>query len=164
MPAVDVHLTIAAIDFNDGRDEDDHVRADVLDVGGVVDGEAVGELHERGGRAGFRRVDGAGDVVDGHRGVDEGFGFGVIEVDLAGVAELGETRLVFGGVGQDFGIGDGGGDHLAAFFRVADGIDLDAWAGGLKQAEVFIDILGVGQEIGRAGDVAKHLGRCGDGL
>ena len=94
MPAVDIDHAIAAIDFDDGRDESDDVRADVLDVGRVIDGETVGELHQRRGRAGLRGVDGAGDVVDGRGLSDERRGFGIVHVEGARIGELREARIV----------------------------------------------------------------------
>ena len=164
VPLVDVDHAVAAIDFDDGGDEDDHVGADVLDVRRVVDGQAIGELHQGGGRAGFRRVNGAGDVVDGPGLVDELAGGGVVEVDGAGVRQLGQAGVVGLGAGEQFRVGDGGGDHLAAFFRVADGEDLDAGTGGLEEAEVFVDIFGVGKHVRRAGYVAEDFGGRGDGF
>ena len=164
VPAVDVDHAVAAIDFNDRSDEHDHVLADVLDVWGVIDGEAVGQLHECCGRAGFRRVDGAGDVVDRKRLIDQRFGLGIVQTDLARVGELGKARVVFLVLIQQLGVGNGGGDHLAALFGVADGEDFDARTAGLKQAEVFVDIFSVGQHVWRSGYVAEHFDRRGHGL
>ena len=65
LPLVDVDDAIAAVDLDDRRDQRDDVIANVLDVGRVVDRETIRELHERRRRAGFGRVDRAGDVVDG---------------------------------------------------------------------------------------------------
>ena len=67
VPLVDVDHLVAAVDLDDRRDQRDQVVADRLDVFVVVDGQAVGELHQRGRRAGFGRVDRAGDVVDRRR-------------------------------------------------------------------------------------------------
>ena len=140
------------------------MRADLADIGRVVDGEAVGQLHERGGGAGLSGVDGAGDVVDGDGLVNELGGSGVVQMQGARVAELGETGVVLLGGLEQFGIGNGGGNHLAAFFSLSDGKDLYAGARGLKLPEVLVDILGIGQVTGRAGDVAEDRGRGWDGL
>ena len=164
VPPVDIHHAVAAVDFDHRRDEHDHVRADVLDVGRVVDGQAIGQLHQRRGRAGLGRVDGAGDVVDGPGLVDELARFGVIEADRARVGKLGQARVILFRAREQFRIGDGGGDHLAAFFGVADGEDLYPRAAGLQHAEVLVHIFGVGKHVGRAGDIAQHLGRRGDGF
>ena len=57
-------MSVSYLDFNDWRDERDDVRADEFDVGRVVDGQPIGELHQRSGGACLRRVDGSSDVVD----------------------------------------------------------------------------------------------------
>ena len=157
VPAVDVDHAVAAVHFNHRRDQHDHVRADVLDVRRIIDGEAIGQLHQRCRRAGFDGVDGAGDVVDRVRLIDQRAGLGVVEIDGARIAELGQTLLVGIGVLQQVGIGNGHRDHLAAFFGVADGEDLHARAGSGKHAEVLVDVFGVGQHVGRAGDIARAL-------
>ena len=66
MPFVDVDHAVAAIDFDDRSDQRNHAVANLADVRAFVDGQSVGEFHQRGGRAGFRRVNGAGDVVNGN--------------------------------------------------------------------------------------------------
>jgi hypothetical protein len=53
VPAVHIDHPVAAIDFDNRRDQSDDVRADVLNVGRVVDCKAIGQLHKRGGRARF---------------------------------------------------------------------------------------------------------------
>ena len=156
MPAIDVHHAIAAIDFDDRSDQRDHAVANFVDVGAFVDGEAIGQLHQRGGRAGFGGMDRAGDVVDRDGLGDELVGFRVIELDGARIGELRETRAIFFEIFQILRRGDGHGDHLAAFFRFADGEDLDARAGLFEQAHVFVHVFGVGQDSGRAGHVAEH--------
>ena len=109
-------------------------------------------------------MNGPGDVVDGVGLVNQRAGLGVVEVDGARIAELGQALLVGVGVLKEVGIGDGHGDHLAAFFGVSDGDDLYARAGSRKQPEVFVDVFGVGQHIGRAGDIAQGLCGRGNGL
>ena len=96
--------------------------------------------------------------------IDEVAGLRVVEVEGTGVGELGESGLIGGGAGEQFRIGDGGGDHLAAFLGFADGEDLHARAGGFKHAEVLIDVFGVGKHVRRAGNIAEELGGGGDGF
>ncbi len=81
MPVVEVDHAVAAVDLDDRRDQRDHVRADLADVRRVVDREAIGELHQRGRRAGLGRVDRAGDVVDRRRLRDQRLGFRVVHAD-----------------------------------------------------------------------------------
>ena len=38
VPLVDIDHAVAAVDFDHGRDEHDHVRANELDVGRIIDG------------------------------------------------------------------------------------------------------------------------------
>ena len=56
MPVVDIDHAVAAIDFDDRRDQRDHVVANRSHVRAVVDGEPISEFHQRGWRSGFRRV------------------------------------------------------------------------------------------------------------
>ena len=164
VPLVDVDHAVAAIDFDDGSDEHDHVGADVFDVGSIVDGQAIGELHQSRGGAGLGGVNGAGDVVDGPGLVDEQAGLGVVEADFARVGKLGQARVILFRASEKLGIGDGGDDHLAAFLSVADGEDLHAWTARLQQAKILVDIFGVGQHVGRARNVAENLGRSRHGF
>jgi len=164
MPAIEVDHAVAAVHLDDRRDQRDHVGADVLDVGRVVDGEAVGELHQRGGRAGLDRVDGAGDVVDGDRGVDERGGLRVVHPDAAGIGEPGQARVVLLPVREQGFVRDRDRDHLAALLGAADGEDAGARGGLGQQAEVAVDILGVGKDARGAGHVAEDAGGRGDGL
>jgi hypothetical protein len=53
VPAVDVDHAVAAIRFDNVRNEHDHVRTNEFDIRSVVDCETVGVFHERGGCAGF---------------------------------------------------------------------------------------------------------------
>ena len=72
---------------------------------------------------------GAGDVVDGRGVGDQIAGFRVVIAEEARVGELREALFVGGCIAQDGLVGDGGGDHLATLFGVADGEDLDARRG-----------------------------------
>ena len=155
VPAVEVDHAVATVDFHDGSDERDDALANFANIGAVVDREAIRELHERGGRAGFRRVNRAGDVIDGRGLRHEAVGLGVVELDGARIGELRETRAVFVEVLEIFFGGDGDSDHFAAFFGGADGEDPRARGGLLEKAHVFVHIFGVGEDAGRAGDVAE---------
>src|SRR5579859_7474029 len=54
---------------------------------------------------------------------------------------------------------DGHRDYFAAFLGGADGENFDARGGLLQQAHIFVDVSGVGQDAGSAGDVAEnHFG------
>jgi len=65
--------------------------------------------------------------------LDEGAGLGVVEVDGARVGELGEAGLgLASALFSRSASAMADGDLFAAFFSVADGVDLDARAGGLK--------------------------------
>src|ERR1019366_301307 len=164
VPAIDVPGAVAAVHFDHGSNQRDHVIADGLDIGALVHGQALGELHEGGGCAGFRGMDGAGDVIDGRGGGDQLIGLGVVKLDGARVGEFGEAGAVFVEPGEQGLRGDGHGDHFAAFLGLADAEDLDARGGFLQQAHVAIDVGRVGQDAGRSGDIAQHRLRSGNGL
>ncbi len=162
VPLVDVDHAIAAVDFDHGSNKHDHVRADVFDIGRVVDRETIGEFHQGRGSSGLWGVDGAGDVVDRPRLVDDLANFGVVETDRARICKLGQARVIFFRAGKKFWVGDGGGDHLAPFLGVADGEDLHPRTARLQQTKIFVHIFSIGKHVGRAGDVAQHLGWRGD--
>ncbi len=155
MPAVDVHHAVAAIDLDHRRDQGDQVVADLPHVGALVDRQAVGELHERGRRAGLRRVNGAGDVVDRDARRGEPGGAGVVEADRARVGELGEARPVFLRLREVLLRGNRHGDPLAPLLAGADGEDAHPRRGLRQQAEVAMDVGAVGEDSGRPGDVAE---------
>src|SRR6185437_13092445 len=164
VPVVDVHHAVAAINFHHGRDERDDVVANVLNVRAVVHGEAIGQLHEGAGGAGLGGVNRAGDVIDGYGGGGDAVGFGIVHVDSAGVGELGELGAI-GLEAREIGFGgDGDGDLLAALFGVANGVDADAGGCLGEQAHVFVDLFGVRENAGGAGDVAEDLLGRGHGL
>ena len=96
--------------------------------------------------------------------IDQVARLGIIEVDRARIGQLRQPRLVLLCARQQFGIGHGGGDHLAALLGVADGEHLHARAGRFKHAEILVDVFRIGQHVGRAGNIAQHLCRCGHGL
>ena len=65
VPVEHVDHAVASVDFDDRRDERDEMIADVPYIRTLIDGQPIGELHERRRRARFRRVDRARDVIDG---------------------------------------------------------------------------------------------------
>ena len=156
VPFVKIDHAVASVDFDDRSDQRNGAVANFLDVRALIDGEAIGQLHERGGRAGLGRVNRAGDVVDGHRFGDELVGFRVIELDRAGITELAQPGAVFLQIFQIFFRRNRDGDHLAAFFGLANGKDFHTRTGFLKQTHVAVDIFGVGKDSRRAGHIAKH--------
>ena len=164
VPLIDIDHAIAAIDFDNGSDQRDDAVADFADVWAFIDRQAIGKFHQRGGRAGFGRVDRAGDVIDGNGFGDEFVGFGVIELDGA------RDRQASPGAGdfvEIFQVGfrrDGHGNHFAAFLGGADGENFHARRGLLEQAHVLVDVFGVGKDSRSAGDVAEDNFRSRNGL
>ena len=150
VPFVDIDHAVAAVDFDDRSNQRDGAIANFLDVWAFIHGEPVGQLHQRGGRARFRRVNRARDVVDGHGLRDELVRFRVVEFDGTRIGQLGEASAILVEGFQIFFRGDGHGDHFAAFFGLPDGVDLHARGGLLQQAHVAVDILGVRQDSRRA--------------
>ena len=94
VPVVNVDHAIAAVDFDDRRDQRHHVVANRFDVRAVVDDEAISQFHQRGWRTGFGRVNRAGDVIDWKRSGDEAIGFGFVHVDRSRIGELRESRAI----------------------------------------------------------------------
>ena len=64
-------------------------------MGAFIDGEAIGQFHQRGRRPCFRSMQSAGDVVDRHRRGNQLRGLLVIHLDFARIGELRETRAIF---------------------------------------------------------------------
>jgi hypothetical protein len=166
VPAVDVDHAVATVHLDDRRDERDHVLADIADVGALVDGETVGELHQRRRRSGLGRVDGAGDVVDRHRRGEERLGLGVVaairvfgRLQRARVGELGQPGLVRLPVLQVLLGRYGDDDPLAPLLALADGVHLDAGRRRRQHAEVAVHVGGVRQDLGRSRYVAEHRAR-----
>ena len=100
MPVVEIDHAVAAIDFDDRRDQCNHARTDVLDVRRIVHREPVSKFHQCGRCAGFDRVDRAGDVVDRCRLRDQLIGGGVVHADTAWVGELGQACIVSVATGE----------------------------------------------------------------
>jgi len=77
-------------------------------------------------------------------------------VIVRGSASFGEARAVLLEFGDDRLRRDRDCDHLAAFFGLADREDFHARARLLEPPHVVVDLFGVGQLAGRAGDVSEH--------
>ena len=164
VPFVEIDHAVAAVHFNDWSNQRDDAVADFADVGTFVDGKAVSQFHQCGGCARFRRVDCAGNVIDGDGFGDEFVGFGVFEMDGA---RVGEFRKALAVLLEVFEIGfrrDGHGDHFAAFFGGADGDDFYARRGFLEQAHIFVHVFRVREDAGSAGDVAEDSFGRGHGF
>src|SRR6185437_13380084 len=155
MPFVEVGHAVAAIHLDDGGDEGDDVVADELVVGAFIPGDAVGELHQGSGGAGFGGMNGAGDVIDRHGLAGDLLGAGVVKLDGARVGQLGEQGGILLELGEVGLGGDGDGDHFAPLFAVANGEDAHARRSRSQHAHVPVDEGRVGQDVGRAGDVAE---------
>ncbi len=160
--AIDVDHPVPAVNLHDGRDQDDQVLADRLDVRRVFDGEPVGQLHEHLGRAGLRRVDRAGEPVE-RPGLAHHLGrHGVL--GLAGVGEPGGDLLVAVDPSQVLLAGDGREDHLPAPLALADGPYPHPRGRRLERAEIGVDVLRIRELLRRADDIAQGLPRRGDGV
>ena len=164
VPAVDVDHAVAAVHLHHRGNQRDDVIADGLDVGAVVHRQPVGQFHERRGRAGFGGVDGAGDVVDGRGSGHQAIGLGIVEMDGAGVAKLRQAGAILVELRHQALRRYGDGDRLAALFGLADAEDFDPRRGGFQHAHIAIDLGGIRQDAGRAGDVAEHGFGSGHGL
>ena len=157
MPFVDVYHAIAPIDLHHRRDQRDDVRADELHVGSVVDRQPVSEFHQRGGRAGFGRMDRAGDVVNRERLADQRLRFGVIQPQCSRIGKLCQACAVLLGLSEQSLIGDCDGDHLAPLLAMADREDLHPRTGRGEQSKVPIHVFRIGQNVRRAGHIAQNF-------
>ena len=166
MPVINVHLAVAPVDFDDGRDQRNHTVADRFDIRALVNREAIDQLHQRGRRAGLRRMNRARDVVNRRRSRHDPVRLRVVHIDRARVRQLREVRAVRVEL-REVRLGrNGDRDHLAALFGLADREHLHARAGFLDQPHVGVHFVRVGQDVGRAGDVLedghrrRHRLRC----
>src|SRR5262249_15117355 len=91
MPVVNVHLTIATIDFDDWSNERDQSVSDALDLGVFIDGQSICELHQSSRSAGFRSMNGSGNVVDRHRRRNETLSLGIVHVDQTRIGQSCKT-------------------------------------------------------------------------
>ena len=160
-PVVDVDHAVAAVHFDDRREQGDDVVADVPDVRAFVDRQPVGQLHQRRRRARLGRVDRAGRVVDRDRVGNQARRLLVVHVERARVGELREPGLVLVELCHDRIRRDRHRDHLPPFLGRADREHLDAGRGRLRQQpHVLVDLFRVRQVALGPGDVSEDgLGR-----
>ena len=112
-----IDLLLAAVHFDHRRDEDDHVVADGLDEGRLFDDQAVSQLDQHFGAAGFGRMDAAGGPVNRLAGFDQ-----LLRLLFGGfsrIAERGEHGFVLVEIFDGGFIGDGKHDLVAALLRTA---------------------------------------------
>ena len=81
-----------------------------------------------------------GNVIDRHRSADNALGLGIIHLDGARIGQFGQPQAVLFQMGQVRFRRDCHRNHLPAFFRMSNGVDLYARAGLLQQAHVFINL------------------------
>jgi len=148
---------LAPVHLEHRRQGDDHLVADVADERRLLDGQAVGQLHQHLGAAGLRGVEVASRPVDGLAGRDElprlrlgeRPGIGEVVEDLPVALEAGDGRLV----------GDEDHDHVAAFLALADAQQLHARRRLLERLHVAEDVLVVRQLVRCTRDPAEELQR-----
>ena len=160
---VGVDLLLAAVDFDDRRDQRDDVVADVLDERRLLDDEAVGQLDQHLGAAGLRRVHAADRVVDRLGRVQQllraRFG------RLARIGQLAEHVAILVELLDRVLAADREQDDVAPFFGGADLPVLRAGRRRLRQRLVIaVDVLRVGQLTRRADGAAEELERRGHGV
>ena len=163
-PVVKVHDAVAPVGFDHRRDQRDDVLANVADVGALVHREAIGQFHQRGRRAGFGRVNRAGDVVHGRRALRDRIRHRIVHLHRARIGELRQVRLVLLEPRHQLLGGDRDRDHLASFLGRPDGVDLDARRRFLEQPHVVVHFFRVRQLPFRPGDVAQDGHRRRHGL
>ena len=120
VPVEHVDHAVAAVDFDDGRDERDEMVADILDVRAFVDRQPIRELHEGRRRTGFGAVNRPRDVVDRRRVGGDAYRLVVVHADDARIGELGELGLVRVQPRHQLFARDGDRHHLPTFLRLAD--------------------------------------------
>jgi hypothetical protein len=163
-PLVRIDHAVAAVGLDHGGDERDDVLADVADVGAVVHGKTVRQLHQRRRRPRFRRVDRAGDVIDRRGALRDRVRDTIVHPDGAGIGELRQVRLVLIQLRHQRLGPDGDRDHLAPLFAHPDRVDPHAGRRLREQPHVVVHFPGVRQLAGSAGDVTERRLRRRHGL
>ena len=134
----------------------------VLMNGRLVDGDAVGELHEHLDRAGLAGVHAARGPVHRLGLLEQALGLGLGEA--ARVGQLGVDGLVLVEVLDRLLVGDGDDDPVAALLGLADVEDLDPGRRRGQGPHVLVDVGRVAQDVLGPGDVAEDLERRRDAL
>ena len=156
MPFVNVHHAVAPIHFHHRRDQRDHAVANFFYVRAFVHRQPVRKFHQRGRRAGFRRMNCSGNVVNRNSLRDDFVGFRVVQLQRARIAELRQLGAVFFQLFQILFGRNRHRDHLAAFFRRSNRKNFHARAGLLQHPHVFVHVFRVRQNSRRARHVAQH--------
>src|ERR1041385_1712430 len=89
VPVVNVNHPITTVNFNDWSNQSDEMFTDEFDIVTVVHCETIRQLHQCSRRAGFRRVDGAADVIDWKRVSNESIRFGFVHINRSRISQLG---------------------------------------------------------------------------
>ena len=159
---VGVHLLLAAVHLDHGRDERDHVVADALDERRLLHHQPVGQLDQHLGAAVLRRVDAAREVVDRLGRLQQR-----LRLRIGGLARIGERaqhvavllELLDGGL-----VRDGQRHDVAALLGRADGPEAGARRHPRQLLVVAMDVLGVRDLAGLADDAAEELEGGGHGV
>ncbi len=157
---VEIHLAIASVHLDDGRDEHDQVLSDLLNEGGLLDGQPVGQLHEHLGRAGLRRMNRSCRPIHGEPFGDQPFG--LILGDRTRIGESGGDLFVPIQPPHIRFIGDDDQDHLPPLLRITHREDLHSRRRSLQLAHVAVDVLRIRQLVRRTDDIAEHFLRRRD--
>ena len=120
---VGIHHLLATVHLKHGRDERNHVAANVLDEGRLLHGQAVRQLHEHLGSTGLRRMHAAGDPVDRLGRLEQRLRLRLRR--LARVRELLQLPLVVLEVPDGCLVRHGQHNHVAPFLALANAPDLD---------------------------------------
>ena len=155
LPVEDVHHTVATIHLNNRRNERDYVFANVLDVGALVDGQSVRQLHERRRCPCLGAVNGARDVVDRGCCLGDLVGQRIVHPNAARIGQLGQLRFIRVHLGNECVRRDGNRDHLPPFFRCPDTEHAHTRRGLRQQSHVGVHFRRIGQLRWRAGNVTQ---------
>ena len=140
---VGVDLLLAAVDFDDRRDERDDVVADLLDERRFAHRQAVWQLDQHFRTAVLGRVHAARDPVDRLGRSNQ-----LLRLLFGRLSRIGQRRdhaLVLVDLFDRRFIGDRQGDHVAAFFGLADVPHRDAIRRLVDGFVVAVDVFRVGQ-------------------
>ena len=158
---VRVDLLLAAVDFDDGRDEGDDVVADLLDEGRLLHHQPIGQLLQHFRAASFRRMNAARQPIHRLRGADQALGFGIARAPWIG--ERRDIALVLVEIGDRGRIGDRQDHHVTPFFGFPDRPVPGPWRRLGDRFEIAMNVLGVGQFARGADDPTVERERRGDG-
>ena len=152
---IPVDVTVAAVGLGGRGDGDDHAVANFPDQRRVFGDQAVGQLHQHFGGAGFGAMQTAHQVIHrlGFRNDVARLGFG----DLAGIGELGQITTLGVEVADGFLRSDKDHDALPAFVGWPDIHHLNTRRFRFERMIIFDNIRVIGQFIGRADVIPEHV-------